>query len=409
MKFMKMIGALSVIVVAVGVANAQDAQTPTEICAAAPKEEPATREYTQAEQVLEAGLDYRAVFCTEAGAIYVDLFEKYAPVTVNNFVFLAENSYYNNTTFHRVLQDFMAQGGDPTGTGSGGPGYQFGDETPGFITFDRPGLLAMANAGPGTNGSQFFVTTSLPDYLNYRHTIFGDVLEGYENVVSLKLRDPEQNPAEAGAVLETVVIVTDPALVTSAFSEDITVATAEEIIAALDVSATLPEDLVASQNGLQTAEDIVSAAPEQIRADYNTFLETYGFQYRAAVEVTQTVCNEGYGFDLLGYRLDAFASEEDATAALADGFLDALAEARGYEKIESAAGTLAYKTNVTLCNSAEGALQQLIVPRGRYIATLYGSFSQDVLNQVTVDALLGNSISGIFESTLTQLLRSELR
>ena len=118
--------------------------------------------FQEAETVLEPDVDYRAIFCTTAGTVYVDLYESLTPMTVNNFVFLAQQGYYDNTTFHRVIPDFMVQGGDPTATGSGGPGYQFGDEPVGFLTFDRPGLLAMANAGPGTNGSQFFITT-VPD------------------------------------------------------------------------------------------------------------------------------------------------------------------------------------------------------------------------------------------------------
>ncbi|MEL6527834.1 MAG: peptidylprolyl isomerase, partial [Chloroflexota bacterium] len=143
------------------------AGTPTEICeASTPAEEPVSRDYAQPEQVLEVGVDYRAVFCTSAGAIYIDLLEAYTPETVNNFVFLADEGYYNNTIFHRVIEDFMAQAGDPTGTGTGGPGYQFADEIIGFLAFDRPGLLAMANAGPGTNGSQFFITTAETPWLN---------------------------------------------------------------------------------------------------------------------------------------------------------------------------------------------------------------------------------------------------
>src|SRR5690606_7480411 len=130
-----------------------------------------------------------------------------------SFVFLSQNGYYNNTTFHRVIQDFMAQGGDPTAQGAGGPGYRFPDEFVGFLNFDRPGLLAMANTGqPVTNGSQFFITTSLPDYLNFRHTIFGEVLEGQDVVENIALRDPE-TATEPGTSLDTVVIVTDPQLV----------------------------------------------------------------------------------------------------------------------------------------------------------------------------------------------------
>ena len=122
--------------------HAQDGggQTPTALCDAAVENiaEPEMDSYPAAEQVLEEGVDYQAIFCTESGAIYVDLFEKFAPITVNNFVFLAQNDFYNNTTFHRVLADFMVQGGDPTGTGSGGPGYQFADEFLPYLTFDHP-------------------------------------------------------------------------------------------------------------------------------------------------------------------------------------------------------------------------------------------------------------------------------
>lgn len=108
---------------------AQDARTPQAICeqAAQALAEPETREFEAAEDVLQDGVDYWAVICTAKGPIYLDLLEEEAPLTVNNFVFLAQHDFYNNTTFHRVLPGFMAQGGDPTGTGAGGPGYEFGD------------------------------------------------------------------------------------------------------------------------------------------------------------------------------------------------------------------------------------------------------------------------------------------
>ncbi len=112
------------------------------------------------------------------GTVTADLFAAEAPVTANNFVFLAREGFYDGLTFHRVIPGFMIQGGDPLGTGTGGPGYQFEDETEGGPTFDKPGLLAMANSGPDTNGSQFFITVSEPTHLNGRHTIFGEVVEG---------------------------------------------------------------------------------------------------------------------------------------------------------------------------------------------------------------------------------------
>lgn len=157
---------------------------------------------------LDPDKDYQAIFCTSQGAIYIDLFEDVAPITVNNFVFLANNDYYNNTIFHRVLEGFMAQGGDPTGSGRGGPGYTFVDETRPDVLFDRPYLLAMANAGPGTNGSQFFITFVPTPHLNGAHTIFGEVLSGQAVVDSLTRVDPQRPNAQiAPSTLDAVVIV----------------------------------------------------------------------------------------------------------------------------------------------------------------------------------------------------------
>jgi len=193
-------------------AAAQSGQTPEEICAAAiaDVQEPDVREFEAAEDVLEDGADYWAVMCTEAGPIYLDLYEDEAPKTVNNFVFLASEGFYNNTTFHRVLPGFMAQGGDPTGTGSGGPGYTFEDETDNGLVFDAFGLLAMANGGPNTNGSQFFITYAPTPWLDGNHTIFGRVFEGINHAELLIPRDPQRAPAYEGATLHTVVIVDDP-------------------------------------------------------------------------------------------------------------------------------------------------------------------------------------------------------
>ena len=139
------------------------------------------------------------------------LYDEFTDITVNNFVFLAQQGYYDSTTFHRVIPDFMAQGGDPTGTGRGGPGYRFADETAGHLTFDRP-LLAMANAGPGTNGSQFFITTAPTPHLNGKHTIFGDVLIGQDVVEAIRERDP-QTALNRARRCNTVLIITDPAQV----------------------------------------------------------------------------------------------------------------------------------------------------------------------------------------------------
>ncbi|CAM3130502.1 peptidylprolyl isomerase [Streptobacillus ratti] len=112
---------------------------------------------------------------TNKGDIILNLFEESAPITVANFINLVNRGFYNGLKFHRVIEDFMAQGGDPTGTGMGGPGYMFGDEVYNGYVFDKPGYLAMANAGPNTNGSQFFITTVVTEWLNNNHTIFGEV------------------------------------------------------------------------------------------------------------------------------------------------------------------------------------------------------------------------------------------
>ena len=115
-------------------------------------------------------------FTTNKGEININLLPEKSPVTVASFVNLVKNGYYNGLKFHRVIEDFMAQGGDPTGTGMGGPGYRFEDEVNNWLNFSVPGKLAMANAGPGTNGSQFFITTVPTEWLNGNHTIFGEVV-----------------------------------------------------------------------------------------------------------------------------------------------------------------------------------------------------------------------------------------
>jgi peptidyl-prolyl cis-trans isomerase B (cyclophilin B) len=132
---------------------------------------------------------YTATFDTSKGTIVCDLFAKDAPMTVNNFVFLAREGYYDGLKFHRVIADFMIQGGCPTGTGTGGPGYKFKDEVgPGKPKHQR-GSLSMANAGPGTNGSQFFITHIVTDWLDGKHTVFGQVKTGQDVVDSIKQND----------------------------------------------------------------------------------------------------------------------------------------------------------------------------------------------------------------------------
>jgi len=134
---------------------------------------------------IDPDASYTATFKTARGDIVVELCAKQAPNTVNNFVFLARDGFYDNITFHRVIPDFMAQGGDPEGTGRGGPGYQFADEFDQSLRHDKPGILSMANAGPNTNGSQFFITHVPTPHLDDKHSVFGRVTEGMDVVLSL--------------------------------------------------------------------------------------------------------------------------------------------------------------------------------------------------------------------------------
>jgi peptidyl-prolyl cis-trans isomerase B (cyclophilin B) len=139
--------------------------------------------------VVDPSKNYVATIETSRGTIVADLFAKDAPKTVNNFVFLAREGFYDGTVFHRVIADFMIQGGDPTGTGRGGPGYRFEDEFKGNPNKHKPGTLSMANAGPGTNGSQFFVTHIKTDWLDGKHTVFGQVKTGQDVVNAVKEGD----------------------------------------------------------------------------------------------------------------------------------------------------------------------------------------------------------------------------
>ena len=168
-----------------------------------------------------------AIFETNQGRIVVELYDKDAPITVKNFVDLAEGNkewkdprtgqmkktrYFDGLVFHRVIPEFMIQGGDPTGTGTGGPGYRFQDEFKPNLKFDKPGRLAMANAGPGTNGSQFFITEVNTDFLNNKHTIFGQVLEGMDVVrkIARVQKDASDKPRQP-VVMHKVTIERVPA------------------------------------------------------------------------------------------------------------------------------------------------------------------------------------------------------
>jgi cyclophilin family peptidyl-prolyl cis-trans isomerase len=152
---------------------------------------------------------YTARVVTERGEFDVELFAADAPLTVENFVNLARSGFYDGTTFHRVIPGFMAQGGDPTGSGRGGPGYQFRDEFSSDRRHDGPGVLSMANAGPNTNGSQFFITFGPTPHLDGKHTVFGRVTSGMDVVNAIRERDPGRDPSP-GDRIERIEITETP-------------------------------------------------------------------------------------------------------------------------------------------------------------------------------------------------------
>lgn len=391
-------------------ALAQEASTPTEICAAnVPAADPANRTFSSAEQVLETGVDYRAILCTGAGPIYVDLLEEFAPITVNNFVFLAEQGYYNNTMFHRVIADFMVQGGDPLGTGTGGPGYQFEDEFVGFLHFDVPGWLAMANAGPGTNGSQFFITTVPTPHLNYRHTIFGEVLEGQDSVANIELRDPS-TASEPGTSLDTVVIVTDPTEVITTY-EAAPLATQDEVSTAFGTIATLlpPEVLNVDPeaSGVFSTDEWIAKLPEGVREDAAAYYASHNHEYHAANTVTNTACDlQNVAFVSVSYALDAYATREDAAAALADPTLAEIATANGFSENTSDSGLTVFTKSGTACD-ADVETAQAHWQRGHFVTTVAITLPANA--GVPLDQVLTSFVGQqLYEQILSAILRPEI-
>lgn len=166
-----------------------------------------TKEYESAPpMMIDTGKEYFATVKMEnRGEFVIQLYPDKAPITVNSFVFLANQGYFDGVTFHRVLDGFMAQTGDPTGTGRGGPGYLFENEDS-DLRFDKEGVVAMANAGRDTNGSQFFITFAPAEFLNGDYTIFGQVIEGMDVVNGITRRDPLENPSFNGDVIESITI-----------------------------------------------------------------------------------------------------------------------------------------------------------------------------------------------------------
>ena len=407
MSWLRTIIALSLVAVFAALSLAQSPLSPQALCDAAEPAALTPMQFEQAEQVLEADSDYRAIICTSAGAIYVDLYESLTPVTVNNFVFLAGQGYYDNTTFHRVIPDFMAQGGDPTGTGRGGPGYQFMDEPVGFLTFDQPGLLAMANAGPGTNGSQFFITTAPTPHLNYKHTIFGDVLAGQDIVEAIRERDPSA-ASEPGETLQTVLIISDPAQVDSA-SYEIHSATQDEVSDAFDAfTAGLPPALPLDEqrSGTISSDALAETVGAGLQDGFAEFAANHGHQYRQRMQIANSDCDESVFFSALGYWVDVFADAKSAEAAMNDEFMRLWLGSYGYE-LDPAGGAV-YVSSAPTCSGEEGVHLLALNTRGRYLTTIDVLIDRSLLDQAPADVIL-NNLSMQIEGALSSIFRGEIR
>ena len=160
---------------------------------------------TPPEMQIDPTKKYRAHMETDNGTMVIELFADKVPQTVNNFVFLCREGFYDGVIFHRVIANFMAQGGDPTGTGRGGPGYKFKDEFHPSLKHDKRGILSMANAGPNTNGSQFFITHLPTPHLDNRHAVFGQVVEGEDVLMSISPRDPNNASAPAVKIIRVTI------------------------------------------------------------------------------------------------------------------------------------------------------------------------------------------------------------
>ncbi len=378
-----------------------------EICeVATPADEPETREYDQAEYVLEPGIDYHAIFCTDAGAFYLNLFENQTPITVNNFVFLAENGYFNNTTFHRVIENFMAQGGDPTGTGTGGPGYRFEDEFPAFLTFDRDGLLAMANAGTGTNGSQFFITTEITNHLDYRHTIFGEVLAGQDNVMDISIRDP-QSATEPGDTIHTIVIVTEPENVTVEL-ESPEALTADDMQTTLDVIPDLDGLTTKETSGVYVDEAYTNTLPSEVQEDAQAFLDEYGYENTTILAHENTTCDlEAVPFESVGYTIHMFDTAENAVAAIGDDrFLDFVTGGNDAEPLENDRTINPIYTWEEQACEQDGVHGVMFKQIGRLVAITDSVRKVD--DEITEDVWLPFVNAQLYESAFAQSLRDAL-
>ena len=386
---------------------AQDTPSPQELCDAAEPTTLTQMQFEEADRVLERNTDYRAILCTSAGAIYVDLYERLTPKTVNNFVFLAQQGYYDSTTFHRVIPNFMAQAGDPTGTGRGGPGYRFDDEPVGYLVFDRPGLLAMANAGPGTNGSQFFITTVPTPHLNHKHTIFGDVLVGQDIVEAIRERDPSA-ASEPGETLQTVQIISDPATVDNSEVVELPPATQERVVAAFEAfAAALPDVLhIDEESGLLSSEALKESLPDDLQEAFAAYADTYAHQYRYRLNLLNGECDEGVFFSSLGYQVDVFEDEDAAWDALFDSFSRDLYLSMGFEDIDK---IVTFSKKAPTCDEKYGVHMVTLYTHGRFLVAIDLLVELERLGGMPGPEDLLQSLGKQIEVSLGALYQPEIR
>ncbi len=377
---------------------AASGQTPADICAEATADlaEPDTRQFDAADYVLTEGVDYGAVICTEGGPILLDLYEEQTPETVNNFAFLAGEGYYNNTTFHRVLPGFMLQGGDPTGTGAGDPGYSFDDEIVDDLVFDRPGLLAMANSGANTNGGQFFITYAATDWLNGMHTIFGEVLQGIEVAELLTARNPDQGPTYEGDALETVVIVEDPASLS--YTPDgppgidhIQAVLEQHVAERMTSRLTIEPDYSHTYDAEAEAASWQSDGGDELVAYLDDYLVEQGFLGTAAVLLTVDECPENpdeFPFWAIGFQVSDYGTAEQAEAVLQDEErAETFVETGAFESqsVYEPLGGRVFDRAVPEGDwcAVEGGYRRLEFPFGRYILVADLIYDATVINDTT--------------------------
>jgi cyclophilin family peptidyl-prolyl cis-trans isomerase len=381
--------------------------TPEDICAeAVPADEAEERAYdAPPPTVIEPDQDYYALVCTEYGPVYIDLFEELAPVTVNNFVFLAQDNFYNNLTFHRVIEDFMAQGGDPDGNGTGGPGYQFQDEFVGFVTFDRPGLLAMANSGPNTNGSQFFITTVVTDWLNYNHTIFGEVLYGQDNVDAIPVT--EEAP-DAG--LDAVLIYTDPTAVE--FEYDAPPApTREDFAEALGAFPGL-QSLVLDEaaSGDFDSAALADTLSDDLQEGASTFFETYNHDYAVVASHVNESCDlETLPLTSAQFVVHAFETRADAEAAIADEAFETVVTGGAEAETTTSEfyGLPAFLTDGTTTCDVDVEQVQSYRQLGRLVLVTSVTYPVSLAEQQSPALLVDQITLQLYEPEVADLLRAE--